>query len=271
MIARGTYCDLPALKAALGVADTSEDAALLAALEDASRFVDGHCARPFYVVTASRYYTPRSSLELLVDDLLAVTTLATDADGDRVYETVWQPSDYDLEPYDEWPKWRIAVAPTSSLRLPRGMPRGVEIAGLWGHGDGEGSSPWQPSGATITVADAASPTLTASDGTRFAVGQTVLVGTEQCYLTAIAGNNLTAERGVNGTTAAAHAAEPASIARYPRPVRRACLRLAARAYRLEVAPFGVSGSAEMGTSDVVARQDPEVLHWLAPLRRIVVA
>ena len=35
-----------------------------------------------------------------MDDLLSVTTLKTDEDGDRTYEITWATTDYDLMPYN---------------------------------------------------------------------------------------------------------------------------------------------------------------------------
>lgn len=271
MAERGCYVTLAELKTALGESaiETDRDAALLAALEDASRFVDQHTARKFYVVTATRYYSARNSGQVLVDDLLAVTTLKTDSDGDRTYEETWTSSDYDLEPDNGYPKWRLSVAPDGDYSFPA-YRRGVEIAGTWGFGDGESASPWKASGATVTVATANGTTVTASDGTLFAVGQTILAGSEQMYITAIAVNSLTCERAVNGTTGAAQAGVAASIAQYPRPIRRATLRIAARTWRLESAPLGVQGGADMGVVSVSQAVDTETLHWLAPYRRMVV-
>ena len=270
---RGCYIDLKALKAVVGEGTTTNDASLLAAAEDASRYVDQHCARRFYVQTATRYFTARNPCVLDVDDLLAVTTLKTDSDGDRTYDETWAVTDYDLtagDDYNAWPKWRVSVAPDGSYSFPR-YSRGVEIAGSWGYGDGESVSPWKDSGLTITVATAGGAALTASNATNpFAAGQTLLIGTEQVYLTAVSGATLTAERGVNGTTAAIQAAAAASIAQYPRNIVRATLRIAQRANALEGAPFGVRGSADMGTQEVMTRMDPDILHWLAPFRHLVV-
>ena len=273
MSERGCYVDLKTLKAVVGESTTTNDASLLAAAEDASRYVDQHCARRFYVQTATRYYTARNPCVIDVDDLLAVTTLKTDSDGDRVYDETWAATDYDLtagDDYNAWPKWRVSVTPDGDYHFPR-YQRGVQIAGSWGYGNGESASPWLASGITLTVATATGTAVTASSATNpFSAGQTILAGTEQMYLTSVLGTALTAERGVNGTTAAIQAAVAASIAQYPRNVIRATLRIAQRANALEGAPFGVRGSAEMGTLEVVSRMDPDILHWLAPFRHLTV-
>lgn len=272
---RGTYVDLGTLKAAMGETTASSDASLLAAAEDASRYIDSECGgRRFYTVSATRYYTARCADHIDVEDLLSVTTLKTDSDGDRVYETVWSATDYDLSAggdYNLYPRWRISRSPYGSYYLPA-YARGIEIAGVWGYGDGESASPWRATGVTITVATPTGTTLTASSSsTGCAPGMTLLVGTEQVYVTAVSGSTLTAERGVNGTTAAAHVADAVSIATYPRGVVRATLMIAEQMSRLEGAPFGVSGSQEMGVQTLSRDQQIFVLRVFGQYRRAVIA
>ena len=73
----------------------------------------------------------------LVEDLLTVTTLKTDADGDRTYESTWATTDYDLEPYNApraspaRPYTRIVTAPNGVYTFPS-IRKGIEIAGSWG-------------------------------------------------------------------------------------------------------------------------------------------
>lgn len=270
---RGTYVDLVTLKRAMGEATTASDASLLAAAEAASRYLDGECHRRFYTQTATRYFTARHSHSLDVPDLLSVTTLKCDQDGDRTYEEVWASSDYDLtagDDYNGWPKWRLVTTPNGSYSFSR-YPRGVEIAGVWGYGDGESASPWLASGVNVTAASPTATTLTASDPqTPFSAGQTLLIESEQVYLTGVVGSVLTAERGVNGTTAAAHAARAASIARYPTGIARAALMLAEQMTRLEGAPFGVTGSPEMGVQTLTRDQQVFVLRVFGEYRLVTV-
>jgi hypothetical protein len=53
----------------------------------------------------------------------------------------------------------------------------------------------------------------------------------------------------------------------PSLIRSACLREAARRFRLGDAPFGVTGAAEMGTVQVSA-YDPEIRKDVEPFRRL---
>lgn len=53
-------------------------------------------------------------------------------------------------------------------------------------------------------ADITAQTLAVGDGTAFTAGETILVGAEKMLVDDIAGNNLIVERGIDGTTIAAH-------------------------------------------------------------------
>lgn len=270
MANRGTYANLSDIRSALvySSSDVADNTRLLEVLEEASRYIDEHCHRHFYVISETRYFTARDEDELIVDDLLSVTSLKTDDDGDRTYENTWAATDYDLEPYNKWPKWLLRVTPDGDYSFSTER-KGVEVAGLWGYGDGARATPYDDAQTdTAEALDATETAVDVGDGTKFAVGQTILVESEQMYITSITTNTLTVERGVNGTTAATHVtAKDVYIYRYPLPVKRACLRQAQRTFRLEAVPFGVQGSAEMGTVQVTA-YDPEILRWLAPFRNL---
>ena len=132
------YCTLPELKARISVdsSDTADDAKLEATIEAASRAIDGYCRRRFYAANDTRYYTAHCATEIAVDDLLSVTTLKTDASGDRTYGTTWATTDYDLEPYnavaDGRPYTHIRVTPNGNYTFP-GYARGVQIVGSFGY------------------------------------------------------------------------------------------------------------------------------------------
>lgn len=264
---RGTYCDLATLKTAIGVTGTTDDVALLARLEAASRWIDNHCARHFYVVSEARYFTAFRSDYLCVDDLLSITALKTDEDDDRDYDYTWAATDYDLEPFNSFPKWRISVTPQGDYTFPS-QAKGVQITGLWGYGDGERAAPYDDSGTTTNEElDASETAVTVASGAALAIGQTILVESEQMYITGISTNDLTVVRGVNGTTAVTHATGKAIyIYRYPSLVKESCLLEASRLWHRKDSPFGVAGSGDFGEQAVVARIDPTVLFNLAPYR-----
>jgi hypothetical protein len=60
-----------------------------------------------------------------------------------------------------------------------------------------------------------------------------------------------------------------TLANVPDVVKEACYLQANRLWKRQDAPFGVVGSAEMGTLNVIAKLDPDVELLLAPYRRVV--
>jgi hypothetical protein len=131
------YTTLAIVKARLTITGTGNDAALESCIEAASREIDGLCGRRFYQLTATtRYFTADDSQYLDIDDLVSVTSLGTDADGDRTFEDTWATTDYDLEPYNAadtgWPYTQILTAPAGRYGFPSGTRRGVKIVGTWG-------------------------------------------------------------------------------------------------------------------------------------------
>lgn len=254
-----SYLGLESLKASITIGDAADDARLRAVLEAASQQVDDECGRTFRVYLGTAYPTLDGGRLVLDADLLAVTSLKTDADGDRVYETTWAPTDYDLLPTDapgrRAPYWEIATAPGGRYGFPWNARRGVELVGKLGY--------WEDLlavgtlGAAVATTNGTTITLTAGHGLEAL--QTIRVDDEQMYLTTVAGNTLTVERGVNGTTAAAHLdGAGVSVYRYPAPIVEATRLQAARLFQRVHAPFGIQGSADLGTAAVISRIDPDV-------------
>lgn len=130
-----TYTTLAAVKARLDRTDAKDDAALTAIIEAASRYIDSYCNRTFAQSSETRVFTTRSSYLCDVDDLVSVTTIKTDVDGDRQYETTWAVTDFDLEPLNAAPKGdpytSIGVAPMGRYAFPT-HNRGVQITAVWG-------------------------------------------------------------------------------------------------------------------------------------------
>lgn len=134
------YCTLAEVKARLGIetADTADDTKLENMIEGISRALDELCCRRFYSdgSDATRYFTAEISEAVDPGDMVALTTLATDDNGDRTYENTWAPTDYDLEPYnaalDSKPYTEIAVTPQGVYSFPSGIKKGVKIIGKWG-------------------------------------------------------------------------------------------------------------------------------------------
>ena len=118
------YADLTTLKSSgmLNITGTGSDARLLALLEDVSRWIDGHCNRHFYVLETTRTFNG-GGLELLVPDLISITSLKTDENRDRVYELTWAGGDYLLYPLNAEPQQPWGRPYSRVLWIPRPGPR----------------------------------------------------------------------------------------------------------------------------------------------------
>ena len=238
---RSLYGDLTKLKdgsllnnPAGGAGDDDEMWQLLLAI---SEFVDNYCNRHFYPLTTTKLFDGSGATRLLTPDLLAITTLKADENEDKTFEVTWATTDYWLEPYNAEPTKHWGQAYTSLLARAKGnksegfkdIEQGYQIVGKWGYKDLTEAS------GTTTTAAGYTATVTAINvatggGALLAIGQTIVIGSEQMLITAIATDALTVVRGLNGTTAATIPASltAISIQRWPLPIERATLITTAR-------------------------------------------
>lgn len=130
------YSTLVQLKQRLEIIDTTDDNQLEDVVEAVSRWVDDQTQRRFYAATETRYYTATATDYIIVDDLLSVTTLKTDTDGDSTFEQTWTTSDYRLAPRnavtDGEPYRMVRRSPQGSYYFPT-VDDGIEIAGSFGY------------------------------------------------------------------------------------------------------------------------------------------
>lgn len=97
------YASVDELKDFLCLTDEDRDYALDLIVEAASRLIDDWTGHQFFTqANQTRYYTWRPGSDVMalkIDDVLTVTSLLTDSNGDGVYETTWNTTtDYYLEP-----------------------------------------------------------------------------------------------------------------------------------------------------------------------------
>lgn len=230
------YATLPQLKALLGwTADTSLDATWIELLITASRAIDDFCGRHFFIHEGQtrHYHTGETTDRAYIpDDINAITALSMDSERDYTHdgETWAAGTDYNLEPLNTYPKNLIRVHPEGSFSFLANAENYIKIVGDFGYGDGN-ASPWSAVTQTVTLADASATSATISAAGREA-GQTLKVENEQIFIEALSSDGLTATvvRGVNGTTAAAHAAASAELLKVPEAIRRAALHLAQTHY-----------------------------------------
>ena len=252
---------------------TGNDTRLRELLEAVSRVVDEYLGRFMYSLTATRYFSGNGKKLLTLPwDLISVTTLKEDTTADATYDNTWATTDYILSAgegkYDVDPTGRAYLSSTrpywtievdqrstgSESNFAKGQRR-FELAGKFGYAESKVDSTSLVNDADVTATEL---TFTVDDGGDFNVGQTILIDSEQMYITAISSDVLTVERGVNGTTAATHADDAViDIIEYPNPIREAVLLeagllLETRGYRRQlgnfetgiITPFGRTFSAE---------------------------
>jgi hypothetical protein len=94
------YCTLNDLKASLRipVSDTIDDDLLELAIESASRDIDQASERFFYSSAETRIFMPQDSLNTVIDDLSAVSTIKTSSAANGTFDITWTSSDYQLMP-----------------------------------------------------------------------------------------------------------------------------------------------------------------------------
>jgi hypothetical protein len=271
------YADLVTLKseAYLNIATITDfDTQLRKLLEQSSRLLDKYCGRFFYCWEGTRYYPGAQKKLFLPDDLLSITSLKLDFDGDGTFEETMAATDYILHPMNGLPKLWLEINPLGSYRsFAKDVKKGVEITGVFGYGDGESATPYSDSGDSVqdNPLSASATTITVSDADNFAPGQTIRIESEQCYVTAYdtSTNKLTVKRGVNGTTAASHSqGANIYIYEYPMPIYQACLVITMRAWkRRESAYQDYVGSPETGQLLAYKGIDPDVAETVKEYRR----
>ena len=265
---RSLYGDLTKLKddsllkdPASGAGDDDELFQLLLSVSD---WVDHYCNRHIYPRTDTLVFDGRGTAQLLVPDLVSVTTLKEDSNGDLTFNETWATSDYWLQPNNaspaqHWGGPYTALKARSEGSKADGFAAGeqnFQIAGIWGYLQFSEDSGTDLNDASM---DTSKTTVAVDDGTQFQIGQTVLIGTEQMLVTGILSNDLTVSRALNGTTAAAHADNSdINILRWPASVERAALVQTARIW---------TRSADFEPFFVDADLDTDVRLMLEPYRK----
>lgn len=265
-----SFISRDSLKDRLGDTLTTDDVAYRAILEAVSRRIEHETSQRFQVHTATRYLSATWTHSLLLHlGLLSVTTLKTDNDGDRSYETTWATTDYDLLPLNAvenlQPFTSIDIAPAGTKYFPV-HTRSTEIIGKWGYFEDLETV----SSALNEALDSSETAVDVVSGTAYEVLQTILIDSEQMYITAISTNTLTVERGVNGSTAATHD-NGGAIQRYKYPptIVEATAISAVRIFRRKDTPFGVVGGSDLSFPRNIPELDPDVSPLIGPYRRSV--
>ena len=234
---------------------TSDAGSIRRILEASSRRIDDYCGGgTFGPQTQTRYYdigtgalrqSPQYQTVSATDDLgtatsasgvlpldgwlISSTTVTAYGATDRATsETLTEgyANDFWLIPYNFAPKTILKLNEDTTKGLDAGQQT-LSILGSWGYTSDT---------VSVTTSDLIGSTTATSISVTSAAdlgpAQTILIDTEQLYVTAISGNTLTVERGVNGSTADTHSGG-ASLYRYDYPelVVQACLDLSKIVFR----------------------------------------
>lgn len=118
-----------------GVSMSASQVAVVVSMMTAiSRLIDQFCRRKFYAeVAVTRYFDSDHSMTLVLpEDMSAVTSIATDEDGDGIFERTWAATDYYLAPVNapsfEKPYTEIRVEVYGTKVFPYGRRR-VRVTG----------------------------------------------------------------------------------------------------------------------------------------------
>jgi len=132
------YCTLAEVRQLLGysiLTETTSDAMIEKVIEAASRAIDSWCDRRFYTasVDETKYYTAKYYNALFPEeDIVSITTLKTDEDGDGTFEVTWATTDYLLLPFNQSYKNIIEIDPEGEHTFPA-TKQGVQIVGKFGY------------------------------------------------------------------------------------------------------------------------------------------
>lgn len=288
------YASLAEIKAGMpdGIraSTTKYDAMILSLASEVSRAIDAWCNRTFFPQLATRYFYGSGTPDLLIPDLLSITSVAYSGDDGETYTTLVS-ADYlatvcgDVNSKRSYDLLRVSALSDTLSYWVEGE-RSVRIAGVWAYADDRDTA-WKSSGDTSedNPLSASATTLTVNDvdaedaygvPSLFSPGQ--LLRLESEYVETglqidTSANTLRIIRGRNGTTAAAHAQNTAiDIWTAPEPIRRACIIQVNRQLERGFQGFSDARATEEIGSFVYTRQwDPEAMALMSPYRLRVFA
>src|SRR3990167_1123787 len=235
----GSYCSIADIKGILGITANTDDTVMRKISEAASRSIDQYCNRYFYTQSATRYFD--GGVKLWLPDLLSINAsgLKTDEDGDGTFENTLATTDYILrgggleDSLNGFPYTRIEISGDSNYSsFASGIKKCVQIAGVWGYGDGISATPYVADTTITEDLTAGESAIDVTSVTNLSAGNNILIGSEQYYIYSIATLTLTVEPGVNGTTQATHTSGATIyIYQYHADIRQACIDLSVAIYQ----------------------------------------
>lgn len=254
---------------------STNDALALEQLVAASRRVDDACRRSAFGsgfgprLGTNRYDAEAGTALDLRDDLLTTTSVvsrpttgSTDTSAPAADTDYYAKNQFDT--YEPGPYRRIELHGQGTVVRFGSGRRVIEWTGAWGYEDRRRTL----TATASAIATTSTTSVTVSAGAEFSPGQTLLIGTEQLYVEAVASTTLTVVRGVNGTTAATHSAAAAiELYRYDARASLATKRLFARWWRSRgTGGDGSDNGGDLGALPIRESEDTMLRRTLGKLR-----
>lgn len=83
------YTSKEELKDRLGISDAQDDLAIQLAVQAAARWIEGRTGRFFFQIPETRTFVPESIWTAHIDDLVSLTSMQTDPNGDGTFPLSW--------------------------------------------------------------------------------------------------------------------------------------------------------------------------------------
>jgi hypothetical protein len=256
---------------AAALTNAGNNARKLVMLDEVSRLIDAKAHRgsgfgPW--VGTKRYDGNRKDTLWLRADLVSLTSLSISPTQGGVAVTPTVETDFylaGLGGYEAPYRKLILHGEGSPATFGTGY-RTIEVVGTW-------SYPYRTRVLAATVSEVLDTSETGVDvsaSTEFSPGMVMLVDSEQMYVTTVATNTLTVERGVNGTTAANHlTAAPVTIYVYDPSVHTLALRLAEKRWKArDAGADGTDGGGDVGVISPREGEDLIIRRMLGPVRLV---
>ncbi len=118
-----------------------DDDELFQLLLSVSNWVDNYCNRHFYPRADTLVFDGRGTVQLLVPDIISITTLKEDSNGDLTFNETWAASDYWFQPNNaaptqHWGGPYTALKARSQGNKADGFVTGeqnFQVIGVWGY------------------------------------------------------------------------------------------------------------------------------------------
>ena len=182
------YTTLEQFKEALTIHGSDRDALIGRKIGGSARTIDEQMGRRFIPLLATRYYpwpqrTQDAKQHLWLDEDL----ISVDTDGLKTKNgtVTIDATDFLLEPVNTGPPYRTIqidlgddVASDAAFGSDDSAQRAVSVQGKWGYGEDTEAA----GTLAVAIASTTATTLVCSDGSLIDVGHTLLIGTEQLFV-----------------------------------------------------------------------------------------